>query len=50
MRQDIHAGDLIAVEIGCVVVHFDYAAQRPAPIPDAVREALQPGGGERLTG
>ena len=41
LRQDIMADGAVAVECRSVVVHFDYAAQRPAPLPAQVREALQ---------
>jgi acyl-CoA thioester hydrolase len=40
LRQVVTANDDVAAEIDSVVVWFDYAAQRSAPIPEAVRRGL----------
>lgn len=41
MRHDVRAGDAVAAQVRGVVVHFDYAAQRPQPWTDAMRSSLQ---------
>ena len=40
LRQLVLADGEVAVEARCVVVHFDYAAQQPAPVPEHVRRQL----------
>jgi acyl-CoA thioester hydrolase len=40
LKQDILAEGVVAVECRSVVVHFDYASQQSAPLPDHVREVL----------
>lgn len=42
LRQQILANGETAADIRSVVVSFDYAAQRPTPWTDELREALQP--------
>lgn len=41
LRQEILAEGQVAVDCTSVVVHFDYASQRSAPIPDGVRAVLE---------
>ncbi|HEX7022995.1 MAG TPA: thioesterase family protein [Trueperaceae bacterium] len=41
LRQEIYVGDELAAEVGSVVVFFDYQAQRPRPIPAAMRARLE---------
>ncbi|MEM6430648.1 MAG: thioesterase family protein [Deinococcota bacterium] len=41
LAQNVIANGDVAAETRSVVVIFDYIAQRPMPIPDALREALQ---------
>ena len=43
LRQHVCADARVAAEVRSVVVRFDYAAQRPAPWPDAVRAAFAGG-------
>lgn len=40
MRQVVYAGDEVATEIEAVVVWFDYASNRPVPIPAEARALL----------
>ncbi len=40
LRQVLTANDEVAAEIDSVVVWFDYATQRSAPIPESVRRGL----------
>jgi acyl-CoA thioester hydrolase len=40
LRQHVRAAGAVAAEVRSVVVHFDYAADRPAPWPDPVRAEL----------
>ncbi len=40
LRQWVNADDEVSAEIKAVIVHFDYATQRPVPVPDDVRAAL----------
>jgi acyl-CoA thioester hydrolase len=40
LRQEIFASDELAAKARSVVVVFDYASQKPAPIPDPLRQAL----------
>jgi acyl-CoA thioester hydrolase len=42
LRQRVLAEERTAADVRSVVVHFDYAAQRPVPIADEVRRRLQP--------
>ncbi len=41
LRQWIYADEDVAAEVRTVVVHFDYEAQKPIPLPPAVRTALE---------
>ncbi len=45
LHQEVLADGTCAASIESVVVWFDYDAQRPVPVPDHVRTALQDGGG-----
>ena len=40
LYQEVYAAGEPAAEIRSVVVHFDYAAQRSTPLPEAVRASL----------
>ncbi len=40
LRQWVNADDEVAAEITAVVVHFDYATQKPVSVPDNVRAEL----------
>jgi acyl-CoA thioester hydrolase len=40
LRQRVLTGDEVAAEATSVVVHFDYATQRPQAVPDELRERL----------
>ncbi len=40
LQQTVWANQQPAAEIRSVVVHFDYATQRPVPLPDDVRAQL----------
>lgn len=42
LKQEVYADDVLAVEVRSVVVFFDYAAQKPKTIPDALRAKLTP--------
>lgn len=42
LRQRVLAEERTAADVRSVVVHFDYAAQRPVPIADEVRRRLRP--------
>lgn len=42
LHQEVLEGATVAAEIGSVVVHFDYAEQRPAPLPGWARGRLEP--------
>ncbi len=42
LEQEIYGNDEIAARARSVVVMFDYEAQKPVPITDAVREKLRP--------
>ncbi len=44
VAQELLADGEVAAKMECVVVYFDYAAQRPARVPEAWREALGPSG------
>ena len=39
-RQRVRQRGTVAASARCVVVHFDHATQRPAPLPEALRAAL----------
>lgn len=41
LLQDVYAEGMLAAESRSVVVVFDYGANKPAPVPDEVREALK---------
>lgn len=41
LYQEIFANERVAAEVRSVVVIFDFAAQRSAPIPDALRRKLE---------
>ena len=42
LAQNVSANGDVAAETSSVGVIFDYGTQRPMPIPDALRHALQP--------
>lgn len=48
MRQRVLADGQCAADIEAVVVHFDYAEQAAAPLPDEITEKLVEGPGELL--
>ena len=45
LHQEVQADGERAATVESVVVWFDYDAQRPVPVPDHVRSALQGGAG-----
>lgn len=42
LEQEVYGGGDLAARVRSVVVMFDYAAQKPIPIPDSVRAQLTP--------
>lgn len=37
MKQQVFADDVLAADIEAVIVHFDYANERPVPVPEELR-------------
>ncbi len=42
LYQEVYADDLVTAQVASVVVMFDYVAQRPIPVPEALRRSLEP--------
>lgn len=42
LYEEIHQGERLCVKAETTYVHVDPASKKPAPIPDRVREQLQP--------
>lgn len=42
LEQKVLADGAVAADIESVIVRFDYASQRPVPVPEAVRRQLLP--------